>query len=230
MCRNPTPKYKPIKLLMDTGANFTAFHEKDTNIIDIPTTSHIQAFGPSGAAMHSVGEAKYKAHIPMGMPSNIFNGHKIPALQQHSILSIVKIVDAGGVCTFDKTTCKCSHPHHGTICQGELNTDGLWYMMQNASNEPMPPRSQLNAITSVYQHTRIKDAIQFLHAALYSAPKSTILKASKAGFLSTWPLLKPEKISKYLTETIATKKGHLARLRQNLRSTKRKIVHCYVCK
>ena len=76
---------------MDTGANFTAFHKEDTNIIDILTTKHIQASGPSGAAMHSVGEAKYKARIPTGMPSTIFNGHRIPALQQHSILSIGKL-------------------------------------------------------------------------------------------------------------------------------------------
>ena len=97
MCRNPTPTYKPIKFLMDTGANFTEFHEKDTNVIDIPTTKHIQALGPSGAAMHSVGEAKYNAQIPTGMPETIFNGHKLPSLQQHLILSIGKIVDAGGV-------------------------------------------------------------------------------------------------------------------------------------
>ncbi len=66
--------------------------------------------------------------------------------------------------------------------------------------------------------------MQFLHAALFSVPKSTILKAATAGFLATWPLLSPTNITKYLAETTATKKGHLSCIRKNVRSTKKQIL------
>ena len=56
MCRNPTPnQFNTIKTIMDTGDNVTVFHPQDTSVVKIPTTTVINAQGPSGARMTSVG-------------------------------------------------------------------------------------------------------------------------------------------------------------------------------
>lgn len=225
MCRNPTPPNhtRNSATIIDTGATCTVWRTNASQVNHLPTHRPIHAQGPSGHPMRSSGKGRLNIPLPKNIPQDILDGHFLPALQNHSIISIGKIVDAGGICTFDRNKCSCHHPTEGTLITGNRGSNGLWYLGNNNHNLG---KNQFinNTVTSVYQHSRIKDTIQFLHAALFSAPKSTILKAAKAGFLSTWPLLTPTNISKYLTETIATKKGHLARVRKNIRSTKRQKV------
>ena len=63
------------------------------------------------------------------------------------------------------------------------------------------------------------------HAALFSPTIATLLAAINAGFLFSWPLLTAANVSKYLTETPATHKGHLCCIWQNVRSTKQSTSH-----
>ena len=79
----------------------------------------------------------------------------------------------------------------------------------------------VNSIGSVYQTNRLKDAIQFHHTAFNNCAKSTLLTADSKGILPLWPLLKKSNISKYVTETQAIHMGHMQRIRQNLRSTRK---------
>ena len=83
--------------------------------------------------------------------------------------------------------------------------------------------SMVNAIASVYQTKRLKDAMQFHHAAFNNCAKSTLLTASSRGILTLWPLLTRANISKYVTETQATHMGHMQRIRHNLRSTRKEV-------
>ena len=56
MCCNPTPnQFNTIKKIMDTGTNVMVFHPQDTSIIKIPTKAVVNAQGPSGAKMASIG-------------------------------------------------------------------------------------------------------------------------------------------------------------------------------
>ncbi len=233
MCRNPTPpsynSSTSIDRIINSGATCLVWHRDDTNITKLPYHNPIHAQGPSGASMASTGEGRLKAYLPPTLPNDLLDGHFLPALNNHSIISIGKIVDAGGLCQFDKTSCHCYHPTKGTIISGERRKNGLWYMQNNTADHTTTTKCNqcinnvqhnTTPVTSVYQHTRLREAMQFLHAALFSASKSSVLKAAKAGFLSTWPLLSPTNITKYLSETIATKKGHLSRIRKNVRSTK----------
>lgn len=225
MCRRPTLKQftNNINTIIDSGATCTVWKPNDEKVTKLQRHTPIHAQGPSGHEMVSTGEGRLNRQLPEGMPNDILDGRYMPTLQNHSIISIGKIVDAGGICTFDQNECKCYHPTKGNIISGERRQNGLWYLtpQQSQSCQSCPTNSVNNTVTSMHQHTRIKDTIQFLHAALFSAHKSTIKKATKAGFLSTWPLLTPSNVAKYLTETIATKKGHLARVKKNIRSTKR---------
>ena len=65
--------------------------------------------------------------------------------------------------------------------------------------------------------------MQFHHGAFNNCAKSTLLTAASKGILLLWPLLTRANISKYLTETQATHMGHMQRIRQNLRSTRKEV-------
>ena len=69
----------------------------------------------------------------------------------------------------------------------------------------------------------MKDAMQFHYAVFNNCAKSTLLTASSIGILPLWPLLTRSNISKYVTITQATHMGHMQRIRQNLRSTRKEV-------
>ena len=81
----------------------------------------------------------------------------------------------------------------------------------------------VNSIASVYQTKRLKDAMQFHHADFNNCANSMLLKAANKGILPLWPLLTRANISKYVTETQATHMGHMQRIHQNLRSTRKEV-------
>ncbi len=60
---------------------------------------------------------------------------------------------------------------------------------------------------------------EYFHACCGSPTKSTFLQAIKQGNFATWPGLTHDLISKHLSPSIATSKGHLTQERQGLRST-----------
>ena len=81
----------------------------------------------------------------------------------------------------------------------------------------------VTSIASVYQKKRSKYAMQFHHAAFNNCAKITLLTAARKGILPLWPLLTRANISKYVTETQATHMGHMQRIRQNQRSTRKEV-------
>ena len=80
-----------------------------------------------------------------------------------------------------------------------------------------------NSIASVYQTKRLKDAMQFHHAAFNNCAKSTLLTTARKVIIPLWTLMTRANISKYVTETQATHMGHMQRIRQNLRSTRKEV-------
>ena len=81
----------------------------------------------------------------------------------------------------------------------------------------------VNYISSVYQANRVKDAMQFHHAAFNNCANSTLLTAASRGILPLWLLLTRTNIAKYVSETQATHMGYMQRIRKNLRLTRREI-------
>ena len=61
---------------------------------------------------------------------------------------------------------------------------------------------------------------EYLSAACFSPPKSTLLCAIKNNHFTSWPGMTSELISKHLPKSISTEKGHLDQERRNLQSTK----------
>ena len=95
--------------------------------------------------------------------------------------------------------------------------------MRSISKPSYLDRPMVKSIASVYQTKRLKYAMQFHHAASNNCAKNMLLTESNRGILPLWPLLTRANISKYVTETQATHIGHMQRIRQNLRSTRKKV-------
>ena len=114
------------------------------------------------------------------------------------------------------------HARHAVV----LTADSILVQKDNEKSTAIPSyldMPMVNSITSVYQAKRLKDAMQFHHASFNNCSKSTILAAASKGILPTWPLLTRANISKYVSETQATHMGHMQRICQNLRSTKKEL-------
>ena len=126
------------------------------------------------------------------------------------------------------------------LLTGERKKGQLWYLnpMDSGDNptvNEIENKSEMKSITkpsylympmvsyimSVYQTKRLKDAIQFHHAAFNNCAKSTLLTAASRGILPLWPLLTRANIEKYVLETQANHMGHIQRISQNLRSTRK---------
>jgi hypothetical protein len=60
----------------------------------------------------------------------------------------------------------------------------------------------------------------YLHAALGFPTKETLLAATRAGCLTSWPGLNVTAINKHFPESVETQKGHMKHQRQGVRSTK----------
>ena len=196
----------------------------------LPLAMHrpVGARAPNGTLMHSTKEvtAIVPTTVTAHIPQHHFNGHVLPALAQHTILSIGKFCDAGCHCILQADKAYIIKNNH-IIIEGKRSPNGLWYMLQEKPPSKnllpipdFPVPTALNALQNVHQANRLHAAIQFMHAALFSPAKLTLLRASRLGILPLWPLLTYHNISKHLSETCATHLGHLQRVRKNLRSTK----------
>jgi hypothetical protein len=73
---------------------------------------------------------------------------------------------------------------------------------------------------SVYTLPSKTDVITYLHAALGFPTKETLLAATRAGFLTSWPGMTVTAINKHFPESIETQKGHMKHQCQGIRSTK----------
>ena len=95
---------------------------------------------------------------------------------------------------------------------------GLWRVPLEDKQEQ--PQDQQHTAFALLPEGNVKEGLEFLSKALFSPRQSTLLKAVKQGNLSTWPLLTPENITKYLPNSMASALGHLDQQYKNSQSTK----------
>jgi hypothetical protein len=81
--------------------------------------------------------------------------------------------------------------------------------------------ANIHCANNAFATTSKAALIRYLHQALFSPTKATLLNAIRKQQLLTWPGLTADAVRKYLPETSPqTDKGHTKRQRKGLRSTK----------
>ncbi len=131
----------------------------------------------------------------------------LPGLSDTSLLLLGQLADDGCLILLSKQFLKV-FKFFELILQGFRNKkDGLWDIPP-PQQVPLPTTQQkLNVVTNIHQPT--KTLIQYLYATLFSPSKSTLLQAVMNNNFLGWPGLTFENVTKYLSETPATAKGHL---------------------
>ncbi len=99
-----------------------------------------------------------------------------------------------------------------------IATDNLWTVSTNEEES----KEEAN---NVYNLPSTKQSIRYLHAAAGFPVKSEWIKAIKAGNYVTWPELTTEAVSKHFPESDETHKEHMKQQRQNVRSTKVRVLN-----
>jgi hypothetical protein len=85
-----------------------------------------------------------------------------------------------------------------------LNT-GLWRINVRSDK----PQTTIAAINSFYELRNTGTAVNYLHKAMLSPTKSTLLQYVKKGHLTTWPWLTEAAINNHLKMTPATEMGNM---------------------
>jgi hypothetical protein len=168
---------------------------------------------PNGATMESSHTAELD--IPK-LNAAAYKAHVFPGMAHHSLLSVGQLCNEGYIVTFKQDTVTIYDSGNSKLLSGPryLNT-GLWRINLRHTNNHKPEPIANN----VYELRNTGALVHYLHKALFSLTKSTMLQAVKDGHLITWPGLTEDAINKHLKLTPATAMGHLNQRRQNIRST-----------
>jgi hypothetical protein len=148
------------------------------------------------------------------LPATALQAHVFPQLQNHALLSIGVLCNAGCSVTFEKHVVRVSY-NDETVLEGTRIPPGLW---STTIATPLQANASFSAPRKVV-------AIQHLHASLFSPATQTWTKVIENNHFSTWPMFTAQEVRKYLPKSVATAMGHLDQQRQNIRSTKRKTRH-----
>jgi hypothetical protein len=180
------------------------------------------------------------------LPITAREAHILPGLTHSSLVSIGKLCDAGCEAKFDNQEVVITKNNINLLRGQRDRCTGLWHIPLTNNEEStitlnrrptmecnnattIPPNkmhSQPDATSghntvcyNAYQHHRIPELIQYLHAAAFSPVPSTWIAAIQRGFYQSWPGLTAAAVRKHLPKSKATTKGHLDQTRKNLRST-----------
>jgi hypothetical protein len=168
---------------------------------------------PNGATMESSHTAELV--IPE-LNAAASKAHVFPGMANHSLLSVGQLCDEGYIVTFKHASVTICDSEKSQILNGPRYSDtGLWRINLKQTNNHIPEPIANN----VYELRNTGALVHYLHKALFSPTKYTLLQAVKDGHLITWPGLTENAIKKHLKLTPATSMGHMNQRRQNIRST-----------
>jgi hypothetical protein len=161
------------------------------------------------------------------LPIAARTAHIFPQLTG-SLLSIGQFCDSGYSAVFNSATVTINDAGGMAVLTGYRDENTKLYMVDltlactTASRDPPSANAATGAANeSLYVARTQAEMVKFYHACLGSPSDSTFLTAAMKGYLETLPGLTPSAIRKYPPNSIATAKGHLDRIRQGIRSTKK---------
>ena len=215
--------------ILDSGAtsHFLITLAPATNVR--PTSKPINAVLPNGKRVQSTHDCDIDIpHLPQQARAT----YVIPGLATHSLLSVVKLCNAGCEVKFTKIGCIVTYRGRTIVCGHKCTKTGLWMIPLAAQQRLLDDNTSdgtvavevnviYHEIANIIHETGTKEELaRYYHQCLGSPPKPTLLKALQNDQLSSIPGLSYELISKHLPPSTATDKGHMRRKRQGVQSTR----------
>ena len=219
-------------------------------ILDSGATSHFLV-SEAPTSNRQIAETPLKVRLPDGahvssthtchldipkLPQEARHGHIIPGLASHSLLSVVKLCNAGCEVSFTKIDCTVRYRGRVVLTGKKCTKTGLWMVpvsepadkpINHATNvarelqhASMAQEMMATTLPTSYPSSDPASLAMYLHQMLCSPPKSALLKAIRNHQLDSIPGLSYELIANHLLPSTATEKGHMIRTRQGLRSTR----------
>jgi hypothetical protein len=149
-------------------------------------------------------------------------------MENNSLMSVGQLCDEGYFVLFSIDEVKILNEKQKNIMKGNVDcATGVWrinlyHKKPNCNIAQKQP--QIHSANNVYALRNTGALVNYLHKAVFSCTKSALFHAVKKGHLATWPGLTVEAINKHLKLTTATDMGHMNQKRQNIRSTKEKLL------
>ena len=234
--QSTTPTKVDLKLMStivakaDSGASKHFWRYQDQHILHNITPCLGPAVGlPDGNTIRATksGSLPIRHLSSAAKTVQIFKG-----LRSASLISIGQLCDDGCEVALTKNNMIVKKKQNIILTGKRNNSDGLWDVelsqngtTHNSGKNMLPLHTQPNATeykaNVIIRKSQTKlELAQYLHAACWSPPISTFVRAIKNGNFISWPGLTPQLITKHLSASIATAKGHLDQESKNLQSTK----------
>ena len=218
--------------VLDSGAtsHFLVTAASITNITPASNPHTVKL--PDGACVSST--HKCTLTLPQ-IPTIAREGHIIPGLASHSLVSVVKLCNAGCEVTFTKIDCQVKYLGRIILRCSKCTRTGLWMINITNTAKFTPDISNTQKIqtaNTLIQPTTdhiIKNVIptsskpilaMYHHQTLDSPPVPIIVKACRNNQLNTFPSLDSTLILGHLPPSIATAKWHMIRPRSSIQSTR----------
>jgi hypothetical protein len=147
--------------------------------------------------------------------------HVFSDLHTSALLSMAQFCYNGFEARFTNSNVNIINSDGQTILAGSRDpVNGLWKLplANNTLAHPIAP-AEHHAANSVYELTKKRDIVRYLHQACCSPVSSTWIKVIEADYFATWPGLTADLVRKHLPKSIPTAKGLMRHERQGLRST-----------
>ena len=218
--------------ILDSGAtsHFLVTMSPITNIT--PVINPLSVKLPHGACVSSTHTCTLA--IPQ-LPTRAREGHIILGLVSHSIMSVVKLFNAGCEVTFINIYCQVKHLGRIVLRGSKCTSTGLWMIKLTKSAKATPSISnphQIKTANTLFQPTteQIVNNVMptssnpvlamYHHQKLGYLRVPTIVKACRNNQLNTFPGLNSKLILCHLLPSRATAKGHMIRTRSGIKSTR----------
>jgi len=217
-------------MVLDSGAT-SSFVRPEENLSITGPSDKIVAL-PDG----STKRATLTAILPFdALSDEARKADVLPGLRPNSLVSVGKLADANyttvfhpqgeGVTIHQENTLKLKLSRK-PVLQGWRDANGLWRLSRTTTKPSTCAhrRSPNESVANVYSLPSMPQTIRYLHAAAGFPVKDTWIDAVNNGHYSTWPGLTAKAVKKHFPESVETQKGHMKKQRQNVRSTKQKVV------
>lgn len=129
-------------------------------------------------------ESSHTANIALPqLPPMARVAHIVPSLASHSLVSVVKLCNAGCKVVMDDISCEVHYRGKPVIQCSKCMQTGLWMIplvpeKEQGPNKPSAPQDGVShQAHHVHQSSTKPEAAQFYHQSLFSPPVVTLLKA-----------------------------------------------------